>query len=98
MGAAIEANESVTFFRMKQGHLLQPGRHHSGRITVADIGIKPDVLDVIRPKTWRNTPARWTLPELSFDQNKYTRGHVVVVFGRRDAHRRGPVGGAGGAA
>ncbi len=81
MGAAIEANETVTFFRMKPGHLLQPGRHHSGRISVADIGIKPDVLDVIRPKTWRNTPARWSLPEFSFDQNKYTRGHAVVVSG-----------------
>jgi hydroxyethylthiazole kinase-like uncharacterized protein yjeF len=81
MGAAIEANESVTFFRMKPGHLLQPGRHHAGRVTVADIGIRPDVLDTIRPKAWRNTPARWSLPELSFDQNKYTRGHCVVVSG-----------------
>jgi hydroxyethylthiazole kinase-like uncharacterized protein yjeF len=81
LGAAIEANETVTFFRMKPGHVLQPGRHHAGRITIADIGIKPDVLDTIRPKTWRNTPAMWSLPELTFDQNKYTRGHCVVVSG-----------------
>jgi hydroxyethylthiazole kinase-like uncharacterized protein yjeF len=81
LGTAIEANETVTFFRMKAGHMLQPGRHLAGRIIIADIGIKADVLETIRPKTWRNTPQRWALPELTFDQNKYTRGHCVVVSG-----------------
>ena len=81
LGTAIEANETVTFFRLKPGHLLQPGRHNSGRLTVADIGIAPSVLDTIKPHLWRNTPARWQLPPLTYDQNKYTRGHCVVVSG-----------------
>jgi hydroxyethylthiazole kinase-like uncharacterized protein yjeF len=81
MGTAVEATETVTFFRPKVGHLLQPGRHHCGRIVVADIGINPDVIDTIRPRVWRNSPSRWKLPELGYDQNKYTRGHVVVVSG-----------------
>jgi hydroxyethylthiazole kinase-like uncharacterized protein yjeF len=81
LGAAIEAHETVTFFRLKPGHLLQPGRHHSGHITVADIGITPAVLDKIKPRLWRNSPTRWRLPPLAYDQNKYTRGHCVVVSG-----------------
>jgi len=81
MGAAIEADESVTFFRLKPGHLLMPGRKHCGRVTIADIGIRPDCLATIKPKTWHNTPARWSLPPLDAEQNKYSRGHAVVVSG-----------------
>lgn len=81
MGTAIEADELVTFFRLKPGHLLQPGRRYAGRLTVADIGIRHNCLETIRPNTWRNTPALWSLPPLSVDQNKYSRGHAVAVSG-----------------
>jgi hydroxyethylthiazole kinase-like uncharacterized protein yjeF len=81
MGAAIDADESVTFFRLKPGHLLLPGRKHCGRITVADIGIRADCLATIKPKLWHNTPLRWSLPLLAVDDNKYSRGHAVVVSG-----------------
>jgi hydroxyethylthiazole kinase-like uncharacterized protein yjeF len=81
MGAAIEADESVTFFRLKPGHLLLPGRKHCGKLTVADIGINPSCLDTIKPKLWHNTPARWSLPPLEAEENKYSRGHAVVVSG-----------------
>lgn len=83
MGAAIEAEISVTFFRMKPGHLLLPGRLHCGKVLVADIGIRPWVLTEIAPRATRNLPALWQThlraPRLS--DHKYTRGHAVVVSG-----------------
>ncbi len=83
MGAAVTAQQSVTFFRRKPGHLLMPGRQHCGDVSVADIGIHADVLDVIRPRTFANGPRLWrgTFPVPRLDGHKYSRGHAVVVSG-----------------
>jgi hydroxyethylthiazole kinase-like uncharacterized protein yjeF len=88
MGAAVMARESVTFFRMKPGHLLLPGRLHCGEVRVADIGIRGDVLERIGArtglaKTWLNRPALWrqVFPVPRVDGHKYSRGHAVVMSG-----------------
>ncbi|WP_407152222.1 NAD(P)H-hydrate dehydratase [Bradyrhizobium sp. ORS 86] len=83
MGAAVQAVETVTFFRKKPAHLLLPGRMHCGRVRVADIGIDPQVLDEIKPLTAENLPQawRWSFPVPRMDGHKYARGHAVVVSG-----------------
>jgi hydroxyethylthiazole kinase-like uncharacterized protein yjeF len=83
MGAAVQARESVTFFRRKPGHLLLPGRLHAGRVRVADIGIPDSVLERVRPKTFANNPSLWggAFPVPRLDGHKYSRGHAVVVSG-----------------
>jgi hydroxyethylthiazole kinase-like uncharacterized protein yjeF len=83
MGAAVEADESITFFRRKPGHLLMPGRLHAGKVRVADIGIPDSVLDTVRPRTFANGPDLWgrAFPLPSHDGHKYARGHAVVVSG-----------------
>jgi hydroxyethylthiazole kinase-like uncharacterized protein yjeF len=83
MGAAVNATETVTFFRKKPGHLLLPGRLHCGRVTVADIGIPATVLETVCPSTSVNCPELWNMslriPQP--DAHKYARGHAVVVSG-----------------
>ncbi|WP_298279393.1 NAD(P)H-hydrate dehydratase [uncultured Bradyrhizobium sp.] len=83
MGAAVQATETVTFFRKKPAHLLLPGRIYCGRVCVADIGIDPQVLDEIKPLTTENLPQawRWSFPVPRIDGHKYARGHAVVVSG-----------------
>ncbi len=82
-GAAIRADETITFFRRKPGHLLMPGRAFCGTVRVADIGIAATVLERIGPQDFANEPALWgecyRLPQR--DGHKYMRGHAVVVSG-----------------
>jgi hydroxyethylthiazole kinase-like uncharacterized protein yjeF len=83
MDVAINATETVTFFRRKPGHLLLPGRIHCGRVRIADIGIDARVLEEIHPRTFENVPEFWrkSFPVPQTDGHKYARGHAVVVSG-----------------
>jgi ADP-dependent NAD(P)H-hydrate dehydratase / NAD(P)H-hydrate epimerase len=82
-GAVVRATRTVTFFRLKPGHLLLPGRTLCGEITLGDIGIPSAVLDAIAPRVWRNSLALWgrEFPRIRGEGHKYNRGHAVVVSG-----------------
>lgn len=80
-GTAMLADMTVTFFRLKPGHLLQAGRDRCGEVVLAEIGIPESVLEPIGATLWQNTPSLWSIPEASNAHNKFHRGHVVVVSG-----------------
>ncbi|MBM3545310.1 MAG: NAD(P)H-hydrate dehydratase [Alphaproteobacteria bacterium] len=84
-GAAAPADLTVTFFRLKPGHLLHPGRALCGTLVVADIGLPSAVLAEIASRAWINDQRLWSsfLPWPATDSHKYRRGHAVVRGGGR---------------
>jgi NAD(P)H-hydrate epimerase len=82
MGAA-PATLTVTYFRKKIGHVLQPGRSLCGEVVVTDIGTPKSVFEFIAPNTFENDPLLWlhALPRAQIEANKYTRGHALVLGG-----------------
>ena len=83
LGVAVNATETVTFFRNKPGHLLLPGRARCGRVRVVDIGIPDAVLDAIGIETFENVPSLWraAFPVPRLESHKYTRGHALIASG-----------------
>lgn len=81
LGRVRAADLTVTFARLKPGHLLLPGRRLCGRTVLADIGLPEAALEAAGSRTWRNTPALWQLHAPGLEDHKYTRGHVTVLGG-----------------
>jgi hydroxyethylthiazole kinase-like uncharacterized protein yjeF len=79
-GFAPQALLTVTFFRLKPGHLLLPGRLLCGATVLADIGLPGAALPA-GVRTFRNDPALWSLPVPDPASHKYSRGHVTVLGG-----------------
>ena len=84
MGTAVEADETVTFFRRKPGHLLYPGRSLCGPVHVADIGIPSEALaEIGAASTFANAPGLFlsALPLPATTGHKYDRGHALILSG-----------------
>ena len=84
-GQVSQSEFTVTFFRLKPGHLLLPGRELCGDLVLADIGMPEAVLPTIGARTFANGPALWSLPKLSMAGQKYTRGMLTVLAGSQMA-------------
>uniref|UniRef100_UPI002583E8E2 NAD(P)H-hydrate dehydratase n=1 Tax=Acidiphilium sp. TaxID=527 RepID=UPI002583E8E2 len=80
-GAVSSAAFTVTFFRLKPGHLLLPGRALCGEIMLADIGLPASVLGAIGVSALLNQPALWRLRRAMAADHKYRRGSVAVLAG-----------------
>ncbi|MDI9847699.1 NAD(P)H-hydrate dehydratase [Rhodoblastus sp. 17X3] len=80
---AVQARETVSFFRLKPGHVLLPGRGACGKLRLTQIGIEDAVLHQIGPQTFLNAPALWRghMPWPETAGHKYVRGHLVVATG-----------------
>jgi hydroxyethylthiazole kinase-like uncharacterized protein yjeF len=80
-GYAPQVALTVTFCRLKPGHLLQPGRELCGEIVLADIAMPAAVLQPICAQTFANLPELWQVPRPEAQSHKYSRGHVTIVGG-----------------
>ncbi len=80
-GAAIRAVASVSFFRLKPGHFLLPGKSYCGDVHLGKIGILDAVLPRIGGKVWHNGPDLWQIPPYEAQGHKYSRGHCLVLSG-----------------
>jgi NAD(P)H-hydrate epimerase len=80
---AVPATLTVSFFRKKPGHLLQPGRRLCGELLMADIGTPATVWDRLQPMAFENAPSLWreALPILQPEGHKYQRGHALLWGG-----------------
>jgi hydroxyethylthiazole kinase-like uncharacterized protein yjeF len=78
-GAAVRADETVTFHARKVGLVVAPGRFHAGAVRVADIGLE---LSETEAKL-ATVELLHAVPRRRERDNKYTAGHVLVVGGSR---------------
>ncbi|WP_169545628.1 NAD(P)H-hydrate dehydratase [Sneathiella aquimaris] len=78
-----EAVLTVSFFRAKRGHYLDPGKDHIGLLKLIDIGIPEDVLDKLDDLCWLNEPGLWVdaMPVAQRSGHKYDRGHAGICGG-----------------
>lgn len=79
-GAAVTATTTVTFHRPSPGHVVAPGKGHSGHVEVVDIGIPAAVpiapqIGLLRDALLKELPAR------AAASHKFSAGAVVVVAG-----------------
>ena len=82
-GRCIRAALTVTFFRLKPGHVLFPGRQYCGEVNLQQIGIPDGALKHSGISGFHNQPGLWErcYPALQRDAHKYDRGHTLVVSG-----------------
>ncbi|MGN0425530.1 MAG: NAD(P)H-hydrate dehydratase [Acetatifactor sp.] len=78
LGAAVRADETVTFEYRKRGLVFFPGASYAGRVTVAGIGIRPVGESGLFAYTGS---CRDWMPARAADGNKGTFGKVLLVAG-----------------
>ena len=81
-GAAINADETITFGFCKRGLALYPGCEYAGKVIVADIGISERSFCGSKPNlfAWDEEPGA-LLPARRRDGNKGTFGKVLLLAG-----------------
>jgi NAD(P)H-hydrate epimerase len=85
LGTAIQAEMTVALAYPKLGEVTYPGLDFVGDLVVADIGIEPEAVLKVAPKTelLSRETVGWLVPRRDADTHKGTYGHLVVVAGSR---------------
>jgi NAD(P)H-hydrate epimerase len=85
LGVSIQAEMTVALAYPKLGEVIYPGVKYVGDLVVADIGIAPEAVAEVAPRTElldRET-IRWLVPRREPDTHKGIYGHALIVAGSR---------------
>jgi ADP-dependent NAD(P)H-hydrate dehydratase / NAD(P)H-hydrate epimerase len=81
-GEVITATATITFGAPKRGHLLHPGREHTGRLLVVEVGFPPIGSGAASACLVTDRWVGEALPHVPWNAHKGTLGRVVIVAGR----------------
>ncbi len=85
LGVAIQAEATATFAFAKIGQVIHPGIEHVGALAVVDIGIAPEAVAQVQPRTHllEASDVAPLVPVRAPETHKGTCGHVLVIAGSR---------------
>ena len=83
LGAAIQAEVTLTFIGLKQGLFTGQGPACCGEIHFTSLGVPPDIYPALHPASWRyvGDDLPTLLPHRSRSAHKGHFGHVLVIGG-----------------
>ena len=81
LGAAVIADETVTFSLPKPGHFVEPGNIHTGKLTIVDIGIPQDLVDEAKIPVKALCDGEIFLPERNPLSHKGDHGKILIIGG-----------------
>ncbi len=81
LGAAVQADITVTCGWPKIGQIVAPGRDYVGRLWQAGLGIPPDLAREAKVSLAEARELRELLPPRPWDSHKGTFGHLLVLAG-----------------
>jgi NAD(P)H-hydrate epimerase len=81
LGAAVEADLTVTFAHPKLGHLTGHGARLSGEVHVVDIGVPSSLRTERAASLLTSADVAALLPKRAVDAHKYRAGHVAILAG-----------------
>lgn len=79
----IKATETISFTLPKIAHVIMPACQYCGNINIINIGITEEEISKLNIRTFINSPEIWknNIPQIKIDENKYTRGVVLINSG-----------------
>ncbi len=81
LGAAVMAEETVTFSLAKPGHFAEPGNVYTGKLTVVDIGIPEDLVNEAKISVKALSDREVFLPKRNPLSHKGDFGKVLILGG-----------------
>jgi ADP-dependent NAD(P)H-hydrate dehydratase / NAD(P)H-hydrate epimerase len=87
IGAAVQADLTITFTAPKPANVLPPASHLNGKLVIANIGSPATLIDAANPQlfvTEENDVRQWLIStRYTPDSFKNTHGHALVIAGSR---------------